>query len=101
MTKLVLRLLAFYRSAISPALPDRCRFTPTCSDYTAQAISRFGLAKGSYLGLRRLLRCHPWHRGGHDPVPEAVGVNSRARSSQPAGAVVSHSAAVLPGRRAV
>ncbi|MBV9594997.1 MAG: membrane protein insertion efficiency factor YidD [Actinobacteria bacterium] len=67
-----LAVIRFYRSFISPAFPPSCRFTPSCSAYAAEAIERFGLARGSYLALRRLLRCHPWHRGGHDPVPPLV-----------------------------
>jgi putative membrane protein insertion efficiency factor len=68
----VVRAISFYRRAISPAFAPRCRFTPTCSAYAATAIERFGLARGSWLALRRLLRCHPFHAGGHDPVPSAV-----------------------------
>lgn len=66
----LLRLIGFYSRAISPALPPRCRFYPTCSAYAAEAISRHGAARGSWLALRRLLKCAPWHPGGVDPVPE-------------------------------
>ena len=65
----VLALLRFYRAAISPALPPRCRFYPTCSAYAAEAISRHGAARGTWLAVRRLVRCGPWHPGGVDPVP--------------------------------
>ncbi len=57
-----------YQLAVSPLLPPSCRFTPTCSNYTIEALERRGLFAGSYLAARRLLRCHPFHPGGYDPV---------------------------------
>jgi putative membrane protein insertion efficiency factor len=66
----LLRLIGFYSRAISPALPARCRFYPTCSAYAAEAIARHGAARGSWLAVRRLGKCAPWHPGGIDLVPE-------------------------------
>ncbi len=57
-----------YRLLISPILPPSCRFTPTCSEYALQAIEKYGALRGIYLAARRLLRCHPFHSGGYDPV---------------------------------
>jgi len=57
-----------YQRAVSPYLPRTCRFHPTCSEYAREAIDRFGAARGSWLAVKRLLRCHPFHPGGHDPV---------------------------------
>ena len=57
-----------YRLFISPLLPPSCRFTPTCSEYAMQAIEKYGALRGVYLAARRLLRCHPFHSGGYDPV---------------------------------
>jgi putative membrane protein insertion efficiency factor len=62
-------VLDFYKRAISPWLPAACRFEPTCSTYARESIERHGLARGSALAIRRLLRCHPFHSGGFDPVP--------------------------------
>jgi putative membrane protein insertion efficiency factor len=66
----LLRLIGFYSRAVSPALPPRCRFYPTCSAYAAEAITRHGAGRGSWLALRRLVKCAPWHPGGVDLVPE-------------------------------
>jgi putative membrane protein insertion efficiency factor len=69
MKSLFLVLIRCYKYAISPMLGQNCRFFPGCSDYAAQAIDRYGACKGACLGLRRILRCHPWNPGGFDPVP--------------------------------
>jgi uncharacterized protein len=58
-----------YQTGISPFLPPACRYTPTCSEYAAEAIRRHGARRGAWLATRRLLRCHPWGGSGHDPVP--------------------------------
>jgi len=67
---LALWLLRGYQVIISPLLGQTCRFSPSCSNYAMQAIERYGFFKGVYLTATRLLRCHPFHPGGHDPVPE-------------------------------
>ena len=69
MARILLWLLTMYRLAISPFLGRNCRFFPTCSDYATEALSRHGAARGSWLTLKRITRCHPWHPGGFDPVP--------------------------------
>ena len=67
---LFLALIRFYQCAISPWLPARCRFTPTCSAYAFEAIQKYGAIKGLWLALKRLLRCHPFYKGDwYDPVP--------------------------------
>jgi uncharacterized protein len=87
--RVLLAVIGFYRNAISPCLPPSCRYTPSCSAYAAEAIQLHGAGRGSWLALRRLLRCHPFHRGGHDPVPPPVGPAesvslARRRSARPA-----------------
>ena len=62
-------VFAFYKKFVSPLLPPACRFTPTCSEYARDAVLRHGLSRGLSLAARRLARCHPFHAGGHDPVP--------------------------------
>jgi hypothetical protein len=63
-----LSLIRTYQLLISPLLPPSCRFTPTCSQYAIDAIKRYGVWRGTYLAIRRILRCHPFSRGGYDPV---------------------------------
>lgn len=60
-----------YQRLVSPLFGSRCRFHPTCSQYAIDALTRFGALRGTYLAVRRVLRCHPWHAGGMDPVPPA------------------------------
>lgn len=69
MKRIFLLLIRFYKRYISPSLPPSCRFVPTCSEYAYQAIEKHGALKGGYLALRRILKCHPFHPGGYDPVP--------------------------------
>jgi putative membrane protein insertion efficiency factor len=69
MTRVLLVLIRAYQRFISPYLAPSCRFYPSCSSYAVEAIGRHGAWRGGYLTVRRLLRCHPFHAGGHDPVP--------------------------------
>lgn len=69
---LLISLVKGYRLLLSPWLGSSCRFEPTCSAYSLQALQQHGAAAGSYLTLRRLVRCHPWCEGGHDPVPDTL-----------------------------
>ena len=71
----MLRLIAFYQRWVSPMLPPRCRFIPTCSSYAAEAISQYGMARGGSLAVRRVCKCHPFHPGGYDPVPTDVNLD--------------------------
>ncbi len=70
---MLIAIIKFYKYFISPLLGDRCRFYPSCSSYSLEALQLHGAIIGSYLTLKRLLRCHPFHEGGIDPVPEKFG----------------------------
>ena len=67
-SKLMILLIRFYQKCISPLFPSTCRFYPTCSTYFIQALEKYGVFKGSYLGIKRILRCHPDNPGGYDPL---------------------------------
>lgn len=69
MKRIAIWFLRGYKIAVSPLLPPACRFYPTCSEYALEAITRYGVLKGGWMATRRLLRCHPFHAGGFDPVP--------------------------------
>ncbi|HEY8036025.1 MAG TPA: membrane protein insertion efficiency factor YidD [Methylobacter sp.] len=70
---MLIAIIKFYKYFISPLLGDRCRFYPSCSSYSLEALQLHGAIIGSYLSLKRLLKCHPFHEGGIDPVPEKFG----------------------------
>jgi uncharacterized protein len=95
LARVLLAGVGFYSRAISPALPPRCRFAPTCSAYAAEAVAVHGAGRGSWLALVRLLKCAPWHPGGYDPVPAlradrahpgTGGAGRTSRSAAPAAA---------------
>ena len=68
MKKIVLGMIDFYRNYISPMTPPSCRYIPTCSEYAVIAIEKYGVKKGGFMAIKRILRCHPFHKGGYDPV---------------------------------
>ncbi|MDP6126481.1 MAG: membrane protein insertion efficiency factor YidD [Candidatus Latescibacteria bacterium] len=67
--RLLIVAIELYRLALSPLLGPSCRFAPSCSEYAIEAVSRHGVISGSFMAVKRVAKCHPWHLGGHDPVP--------------------------------
>ena len=82
MKKIFILLIRFYQKFISPLFPAKCRYYPTCSQYTLEAIQEYGAIKGTYLGIKRILRCHPFHEGGYDPVPKIKNKNSEEKEKE-------------------
>jgi len=75
-------LIKFYKKFISPVLPSSCRFYPTCSSYSFEAIEKYGAIKGGWLAIKRISKCHPFHKGGFDPVPENLSSRSFSKNSE-------------------
>ncbi len=94
--RLLVLLVRGYRVGISPLLPPRCRFAPTCSAYAVEALQRHGALRGSWLTVRRLARCHPFHPGGHDPVPLARAGRAPRATTGDAGPRSSTGSTVTP-----
>ena len=69
MRKLIVAILRLYKLVVSPVLPSACRYYPSCSDYMRQAVEKYGPVRGVWMGIKRIARCHPFARGGYDPVP--------------------------------
>lgn len=69
MKQIAIVLIRFYQKCISPLFPPHCRFYPTCSQYALEAVEKYGFLKGGFLAVKRILKCHPYHKGGYDPVP--------------------------------
>ena len=69
MKKVILAMISFYQKAVSPYTRPCCRFTPTCSQYAVEAVTKYGALKGTFLAVKRILRCNPFFKGGYDPVP--------------------------------
>ncbi|MCB0115178.1 MAG: membrane protein insertion efficiency factor YidD [Caldilineaceae bacterium] len=69
MRRVVIAIIRFYQRYISPVLGSNCRYYPSCSHYTLEAVEKYGVRRGGWMGIKRISRCHPWHPGGFDPVP--------------------------------
>lgn len=82
LTRCVLAVVRGYQRHLSPLKPACCRFTPTCSEYAAQAIARFGAFRGGWLSIKRICRCHPWSPGGADPIPEKLAKKTASTPSE-------------------
>jgi putative membrane protein insertion efficiency factor len=78
--RLAIGAIRAYQRLLSPFLGPSCRYLPTCSEYAATAIARHGVWRGSWLGLKRILRCHPWAAGGYDPVPDEAGADGERKT---------------------
>lgn len=70
MSRILVAIIIFYKKFISPLKPASCRFYPSCSEYSLEAIQKYGCLKGAFLSIKRILKCHPYHPGGYDPVPD-------------------------------
>ena len=66
----LIRLVRVYQALVSPFLGNKCRYLPSCSSYTIEAMEKWGALRGLWMGMKRVGRCHPWHAGGYDPVPD-------------------------------
>jgi putative membrane protein insertion efficiency factor len=69
MRKVAIGLIVVYQRCVSPLLGPVCRYEPSCSEYTRQAVEKYGVTRGAWMGMKRIARCHPFHQGGYDPVP--------------------------------
>lgn len=94
MVRIAIGLLRIYRYLLSPMLGPRCRFLPSCSEYAIQALHTHGAMHGGWLSARRLCKCHPWHPGGFDPVPDPAG---HPEARDPASCFVPAPARQVPG----
>ena len=94
----LLAAAGFYQRAVSPVLPPRCRFQPTCSAYAIEAVELHGAARGSWLAVRRLAKCAPWHPGGVDFVPAPVPTSSTGTAGTPGDVRSSSTAAPVPSQ---
>jgi len=83
LARIVRAVIVAYRWSVSPLLGPCCRFYPSCSAFALEAVDRYGALRGAWLALKRILRCHPWHPGGYDPVPERAGRGCHSHCKSP------------------